>query len=56
MNTLNLLREGFASALTWAHLGWAFAGVTLGISKYIMPMPDANQSRKSTQSAMPSQR
>jgi putative tricarboxylic transport membrane protein len=37
MNTLELLRAGFASALTWAHLGWAFAGVTLGTAVGVLP-------------------
>jgi putative tricarboxylic transport membrane protein len=37
MNTLELLREGFANALTWAHLGWAFAGVTLGTAVGVLP-------------------
>jgi len=37
MNTLTLLREGFANALTWAHLGWAFAGVTLGTAVGVLP-------------------
>jgi putative tricarboxylic transport membrane protein len=37
MNTLYLLREGFANALTWAHLGWAFAGVTLGTAVGVLP-------------------
>jgi len=37
MNTLELLREGFANALTWPHLGWAFAGVTLGTAVGVLP-------------------
>ena len=28
---------GFASALTWAHLGWALAGVTLGTAVGVLP-------------------
>src|SRR5215510_15105750 len=32
------------------------AGVTLGIGKYIIPIPEGNQSRNSRQRAMPSQR
>ncbi len=35
--TLGLLRDGFASALTWAHLGWALAGVTLGTAVGVLP-------------------
>ena len=37
MNTLELLRDGFANALTWAHLAWAFAGVTLGTAVGVLP-------------------
>src|SRR5262247_1086110 len=37
MNTLELLRAGFASALTWVHLGWALAGVTLGTAVGVLP-------------------
>ena len=37
MSTLEFLRDGFASALTWAHLGWAFAGVTLGTAVGVLP-------------------
>ena len=32
------------------------AGVTLGIGKYIIPIPDGNHRRNSRQRAMPSQR
>src|SRR5688572_31448483 len=35
--TLSLLRDGFASALTWSHLAWAFAGVTLGTAVGVLP-------------------
>jgi putative tricarboxylic transport membrane protein len=35
--TLDLLRAGFASALTWTHLAWAFAGVTLGTAVGVLP-------------------
>jgi putative tricarboxylic transport membrane protein len=35
--TLRLLGEGFASALTWAHLAWAFGGVTLGTAVGVLP-------------------
>jgi putative tricarboxylic transport membrane protein len=37
MSTFQLLREGFASALTWVHLGWALAGVTLGTAVGVLP-------------------
>ena len=37
MSTLEFLRDGFASALTWAHLGWALAGVTLGTAVGVLP-------------------
>ena len=37
MNTIELLREGFVSALSWAHLLWAFAGVTLGTAVGVLP-------------------
>src|SRR6188508_1129593 len=37
MGTLDLLRQGFANALTWPHLGWAFAGVTLGTAVGVLP-------------------
>ncbi len=37
MDTLELLRGGFASALSWAHLGWAFAGVLLGTLVGVLP-------------------
>src|SRR5262245_36797863 len=36
-DTLRLLGEGFASALTWAHLAWAFGGVTLGTAVGVLP-------------------
>lgn len=35
--TLGLLAEGFASAMTWPHLAWAFAGVTLGTAVGVLP-------------------
>ena len=35
--TLGLLRDGFANALTWAHLAWALAGVTLGTAVGVLP-------------------
>jgi putative tricarboxylic transport membrane protein len=34
---MELLRAGFASALTWPHLTWAFAGVTLGTAVGVLP-------------------
>ena len=37
MDTLELLRGGFASALSWGHLGWAFAGVLLGTVVGVLP-------------------
>ncbi len=37
MDTIELLRAGFASALTWPHLAWAFAGVTLGTAVGVLP-------------------
>jgi len=37
VDTLELLRGGFASALSWAHLGWAFAGVLLGTLVGVLP-------------------
>jgi putative tricarboxylic transport membrane protein len=37
LDTLVLLAEGFASALTWPHLAWAFAGVTLGTAVGVLP-------------------
>jgi putative tricarboxylic transport membrane protein len=37
VETLQLLRGGFASALTWAHLAWALAGVTLGTAVGVLP-------------------
>jgi putative tricarboxylic transport membrane protein len=35
--TLRLLGEGFASALTLTHLAWALAGVTLGTAVGVLP-------------------
>jgi putative tricarboxylic transport membrane protein len=37
MEILELLRGGFASALSWSHLGWALAGVTLGTAVGVLP-------------------
>jgi putative tricarboxylic transport membrane protein len=37
VHTIELLRDGFAGALTWAHLLWAFAGVTLGTAVGVLP-------------------
>jgi len=37
VDTLELLRGGFASALSWGHLGWAFAGVLLGTVVGVLP-------------------
>ena len=37
LETLELLARGFASALTSAHLAWAFAGVTLGTAVGVLP-------------------
>ena len=37
MDTLELLRGGFASALSWGHLGWAFVGVLLGTVVGVLP-------------------
>jgi putative tricarboxylic transport membrane protein len=37
METLQALREGFANALTLAHLMWAFIGVTLGTAVGVLP-------------------
>jgi putative tricarboxylic transport membrane protein len=37
MDTLHALAQGFASALTWGHLWWAFAGVTLGTAVGVLP-------------------
>ena len=37
MSTIELLREGFVSALSWAHLLWALAGVTLGTAVGVLP-------------------
>jgi putative tricarboxylic transport membrane protein len=37
VGTFDLLRTGFASALTWPHLAWAFAGVTLGTAVGVLP-------------------
>jgi putative tricarboxylic transport membrane protein len=37
VQTIELLRDGFASALSWTHLLWAFAGVTLGTAVGVLP-------------------
>jgi putative tricarboxylic transport membrane protein len=37
VQTIDLLRDGFASALSWAHLLWALAGVTLGTAVGVLP-------------------
>jgi len=37
VDTIDLLRAGFASALTWSHLAWAFAGATLGTAVGVLP-------------------
>lgn len=37
METLRLLADGFAGALTLPHLAWAFAGVTLGTAVGVLP-------------------
>jgi len=37
VHTIELLRDGFASALSWAHLLWALAGVTLGTTVGMLP-------------------
>jgi putative tricarboxylic transport membrane protein len=37
VNTIELLRGGFDSALSWTHLLWAFAGVTLGTAVGVLP-------------------
>src|SRR5688500_20203989 len=37
MSTIELLRDGFASALSWGHLLWALAGVTLGTAVGVLP-------------------
>jgi putative tricarboxylic transport membrane protein len=37
METLHALGQGFASALTLPHLGWAFVGVTLGTAVGVLP-------------------
>ena len=37
MQALDALFEGFATALTWVNLGWAFLGVTLGTAIGILP-------------------
>jgi len=37
VHTIELLRDGFASALSWTHLLWAFAGVTLGTAVGVLP-------------------
>ncbi len=37
MDTVHALRDGFASALTFAHLAWALAGVTIGTAVGVLP-------------------
>ena len=37
LETIRLLADGFASALTWPHLAWAFGGVTLGTAVGVLP-------------------
>ena len=37
MHTFELLRDGFASALSWTHLLWALVGVTLGTAVGVLP-------------------
>jgi putative tricarboxylic transport membrane protein len=37
MDTVDALRQGFASALTVPHLAWALAGVTLGTAVGVLP-------------------
>src|ERR1044071_9206899 len=37
MDTLHALRDGFASAVTLAHLAWALVGVTLGTAVGVLP-------------------
>lgn len=37
MSTIEALGQGFASALTFVHLAWAFAGVTLGTAVGVLP-------------------
>jgi putative tricarboxylic transport membrane protein len=37
VSTIELLRDGFASALSWGHLLWALAGVTLGTAVGVLP-------------------
>ena len=37
MHTIELLRDGFASALSWGHLLWALVGVTLGTAVGVLP-------------------
>ena len=37
MNTLHALRDGFASAVSLAHLAWALVGVTLGTAVGVLP-------------------
>jgi putative tricarboxylic transport membrane protein len=37
MDILHALAAGFANALTLAHLGWAFVGVTLGTAVGVLP-------------------
>jgi len=37
VHTFELLRDGFASALSWAHLLWALVGVSLGTAVGVLP-------------------
>ncbi|MGH9345839.1 MAG: tripartite tricarboxylate transporter permease, partial [Vicinamibacterales bacterium] len=37
MDTLHALGQGFASALSPAHLAWALVGVTLGTAVGVLP-------------------
>ncbi len=37
MDTLHALRDGFANAVTLAHLAWALVGVTLGTAVGVLP-------------------
>jgi putative tricarboxylic transport membrane protein len=37
VHTFELLRDGFASALSWTHLLWALVGVTLGTAVGVLP-------------------
>jgi len=37
VHTIELLRDGFASALSWGHLLWALVGVTLGTAVGVLP-------------------